>query len=127
MTDLLNTADLPAGESVNVELPEPVGQWYEYRDAFDRTRTVVSYSMVPSATPIKVLDLYTADQVRQAVLAERQRNREACLDVSKDAEAAASLGDVRRYDRASYIAGYQDAAVDCDEAIRQQGGEDEAT
>jgi hypothetical protein len=40
--------------------------------------------------------------------------REACLEVSTGARASAQLKDA--YD---YVAGYQDAAVDCDEALRE--------
>lgn len=40
--------------------------------------------------------------------------REACLEVGKDAQEAAKAKDAT-----DYVAGYQDAAVDCDEALRQ--------
>lgn len=63
----------------------------------------------------------TADLLAFAELvaqAERERCREICLEVNKGALEASESSDVRHYDAPSYMAGYQDAAVDCDEAIR---------
>lgn len=57
---------------------------------------------------------------RSCMAAERERCRAACLSVNGDAEEAANSSDVTLFDSDSYIAGYQDAAIDCDEAIRQE-------
>lgn len=54
------------------ELPEEQGQWYEYQDAFDQSQTVVSYCLVPDRTPLHVIELFTADQMREYVLADRR-------------------------------------------------------
>lgn len=48
--------------------------------------------------------------------------RTLCLDVGKDARGAAAKPDVAHHDADAYVDGYQDSAVDCDEAIRQRFG-----
>lgn len=100
-----------------IKLPESVAWLYEATDG----RRLLDFKPNPSSAGTWH-PLYAADQMRSAVLQakeqERERCRTACLSVNEDAENVASLADVAHFDRASYIAGYQDAAVDCDEAIR---------
>jgi hypothetical protein len=46
-----------------------------------------------------------------------EKIREICLEVGKEARDAAKKPDVALYDSESYIAGYQDCAVDIDNVI----------
>lgn len=70
-----------------------------------RSPVYVSQSM---ATAGKVLDAKDAGW-NEAIEAAR----EACIEVGKDAHEAAKAKDAT-----DYVAGYQDASVDCDEALR---------
>jgi hypothetical protein len=45
--------------------------------------------------------------------------RDICLQAGEDAREMAKKADVALYDVESYISGYQDCAVDIDEAIRK--------
>lgn len=53
--------------------------------------------------------------VEAEVLSERDACRDACMSVNADAEYAAKAKDAT-----TYKDGYQDAAIDCDEAIRMR-------
>lgn len=56
--------------------------------------------------------------VARLVAAEREACRADCISVNKDAREASMKRDVLSFHNESYVAGYQDAAIDCDEAIR---------